>query len=63
MSSPVSERWHFNLAGSIIERLSDFGDGTVGIFGFNDDERIAEREALIATGRYPSIAALARLKL
>ena len=54
---------HFSLVGAIIEPLLDFADGTLRIFGLNDDERIAEREILVATGRYPSIAALARLKL
>ncbi len=48
--------------GSIIESLSEIGEGTVRILGFADDERIAERQSLLATGRYPSIAALSRLR-
>ena len=61
---PRSDTWaaHFSLAGVIIEPLSDIGDGTARILGFNEDDRVAERQTLMATGRYPSIPALARLR-
>lgn len=62
---PRTDAWpaHFSLAATLIEPLSDIGDGTARILGFNEDDRIAERQILSATGRYPSIAALARLRL
>lgn len=47
----------------MIEPLSDIGEGTTRILGFNHEDRIVEREALIKIGRYPSIAALARLRI
>jgi len=61
---PRTDAWaaHFRLASAIIEPLSDIGDGTARILGFNEDDRLAERQTLSATGRYPSIAALARLR-
>ena len=63
--NPRTDVWaaHFSVAGPIIEPLSDIGDGTARILAFNDNERVAERQVLIATGRYPSVAALARLRL
>ena len=62
--NPRTDTWpaHFSLAAARIEALSDIGDGTARILGFNDEERLAERKTLLATGRYPSIAALARLR-
>ena len=61
---PRTDAWaeHFNLNGARIEPLTDVGDGTARILCFNEDARIAERQALVATGRYPSITALARLR-
>lgn len=62
--NPRADRWpeHFSLNGPIIEPLSDIGDGTARIFGFNEEDRIVERQDLLAAGRYPSITALARLR-
>jgi hypothetical protein len=62
--NPRTDAWaaHFNLHGASIEPLTDIGEATARILCFNEDDRLAERQALIATGRYPSIAALARLR-
>jgi len=61
--NPRSDAWHFRLDGFLIEPLSDIADGTARILGFNEEERLTERQTLLAMGRYPSIAALARLRL
>ena len=60
---PRTDAWpaHFSLSGAIIEPLTDVGDATARILCFNEDARVSERQTLIAVGRYPSIAALARL--
>jgi hypothetical protein len=62
--NPRADIWpeHFELASAVIEPLSDIADGTARILGFNELERLAERRSLIVIGRYPSIAALARLR-
>jgi hypothetical protein len=62
--NPRTDTWtaHFSLINAFIEPLSDIGDGTVRILGINDNERLAERQALVAAGRYPSLAALAHLR-
>lgn len=44
---------HFRLAGSLIESLTSIGEATARILKFNENERVLEREPLIATGRYP----------
>jgi len=61
---PRTDVWaaHFSHNGTRIEPLTDIGDSTARILRFNEDARLAERQALITTGRYPSIAALARLR-
>jgi hypothetical protein len=61
--NPRSDRWsaHFRLSYSRVEGLSPIGEVTARIFGFNTDERVAERELLIRFGRYPSIEAAALL--
>jgi hypothetical protein len=46
------------LDGVFIGPLSDIGKATVRILGFNTDERVMERESLIAKERYPSSEAL-----
>ena len=53
---------HFSLNGASIETLTDVGDAAARILFFNEDARVTERQALMATGRYPSITALARLR-
>lgn len=62
--NPRSDRWadHFQLNGAIIQPLTTVGDVTARILQLNHSERILERESLIAAGRYPSRAALSRVK-
>ncbi len=57
---PRKDRWseHFRLDGSIIRPLSEIGEATARILGFNANERIIEREHLISEGAYPSKSAL-----
>lgn len=53
--NPRADRWeeHFELAGTLIRPLTDIGEVTARILGFNSEERILEREELISSGRYP----------
>jgi 5-methylcytosine-specific restriction endonuclease McrA len=53
--NPRTDRWseHFALVGTIIEPLTPIGEVTARIFEFNSSERLLERQALIAVGRYP----------
>jgi hypothetical protein len=61
--NPRTDRWaeHFALepAGVIIEPRSVIGVVTERLLRLNSTDRQVEREALSATGRYPSSAALA----
>jgi hypothetical protein len=60
---PRRDVWqeHFMSAGAMIEGLTDIGRGTVRILQFNDPDRVALREALIADGSYPSLDAVRRM--
>src|SRR3990167_3075969 len=62
--NPRIDRWadHFQLAGVVIEPFTGIGEVTARILGFNDSDRILERQALIAVLKYPTSAALARMK-
>jgi hypothetical protein len=62
--NPRLDLWtaHFELEGAVIQPLSDIGEGTARILNFNCEDQIAERSALIKIGRYPSVAALARMR-
>ena len=53
--NPRADEWeaHFALSGARIEPRTDIGEVTSLIFGFNDEERLLEREELISQGRYP----------
>ena len=53
--NPRIDRWedHFRLDGARIESLTDIGEVTVRILGFNTPERLLERLDLIDLGRYP----------
>ncbi|MPZ19695.1 MAG: HNH endonuclease [Luteitalea sp.] len=53
--NPRIDRWrdYFQLDRLVIKALTDIGDVTVRIFRFNDDERLLERQALVAAGTYP----------
>lgn len=61
--NPRTDFWaeHFTLDGVTIVALSDIGHVTVRILGFNDRERLFERQTLQVIGRYPSAAATARM--
>lgn len=60
--NPRVDRWadHFEVDGGYIKAVSEIGEATARILGFNDAERILEREALSAVGRYPSESARSR---
>lgn len=51
---------HFALEGAVIQPLTAIGQVTERIFRFNEIERLMEREALLAIGRYPAGAELGR---
>ena len=53
--NPRIDRWsdHFQLEGIIIAPLSDIGEVTANILGFNHIDRLLERQELQEIGRYP----------
>ncbi|MEP0800311.1 HNH endonuclease [Funiculus sociatus] len=61
--NPRRDFWgeHFRLDDNAIQPLTDIGEVTARILDFNNDERILERQELIAIGRYPSASALRRI--
>lgn len=61
--NPRRDFWgeHFRLDDNAIQPLTDIGEVTARILDFNNDERILERQELIAVGRYPSASALRRI--
>lgn len=61
--NPRIDSWaeHFALDGVTIVALSDIGEVTVRILGFNNSDRLLERQTLSAMGRYPCAAALTRM--
>jgi hypothetical protein len=62
--NPRQDNWseHFKLNGSTILSVTIIGEVTVRLFGFNDNSRILERQELMAENRYPSLAAIQRMK-
>ena len=54
--NPRKDSWrkHFHLNGVTIEPLTSVGEVTARLLGFNEPERLLEREALIAIGAYPA---------
>ena len=62
--SPRTDRWadHFVLAENRIEKVTAIGAVTIRILGFNSRERLLERLTLQEMKRYPSLAALKRMK-
>lgn len=54
--NPRIDKWveHFSLNGVHINSVSEIGEVTSRILRFKDEERIIERQALHAIGRYPS---------
>jgi hypothetical protein len=63
---PRRDRWadHFRLGedGYTIEPITDIGQVTEHVFGFNRRDRLMERQALMVTGRYPVAAAWQRIR-
>ena len=61
--NPRHDKWfhHFRLEGSLIMPITDIGIVTVSILRYNAGERLLEREALIAVGRYPIESAKAHI--
>lgn len=53
--NPRSDRWsdHFVLEGDTIKPKTEVGEVTSRILQFNSPERLIERQALRAVGRYP----------
>jgi hypothetical protein len=63
---PRLDRWndHFRLSrdGVALVPLTDIGEATIRIFGINAGERLLERDALRAVGRYPTPEARRRME-
>jgi hypothetical protein len=61
--NPRIDKWadHFHLNGSRIEPVTEIGEATVRILGFNNNDRILEREALTIIGRYPTKEGLTQI--
>jgi hypothetical protein len=63
--NPRTDQWaeHFSFAadGITIEPRTEIAEVTARILGFNAEERLVEREALRAVGRYPTAAAERRM--
>lgn len=61
--NPRSDSWaaHFQLNGAMVRPLTEIGEATAAMLGFNSVERLLERELLIRLRRYPSAAALRRM--
>lgn len=65
MSNYVSEELRRLVANRdvcLIESLTSIGEATARILKFNENERVLERETLIAIGRYPSKPASVRMR-
>lgn len=60
--NPRIDRWadHFVSDGTTIRPLTEIGEVTARILGFNSDESLQERAGLIEDGHYPSPAAQRR---
>ena len=52
---------HFLLNENVIQSITDIGEVTTRILEFNSEDRILERLALTAVGRYPPASALRRI--
>ncbi|MEH2154927.1 HNH endonuclease [Nostoc sp.] len=61
--NPRRDFWgdHFRLDEAVIQHQTDIGEVTARILDFNGDDRIIERQALIASGQYPSASALKQI--
>jgi hypothetical protein len=63
--NPRWDRWreHFKLNNAIIEPISNIGQVTARILGFNDQARLLERQLLISKKKYPSAEAMKIINL
>lgn len=61
--NPCTDRWadHFVLDSATIRPLTEIGEVTARILGFNSDESTEERAGLVEDGHYPSPAAQRRM--
>ncbi len=61
---PRLDHWAacFQLLAARIEPQNPHGQATVKLLQLNHDSRLAERQTLASSGRYPTIEALARMK-
>jgi HNH endonuclease len=61
--NPRRDRWgdHFQLRDSTIYPISPIGEVTARILGFNDRDRLIERQMLINRGLYPRPSARQRM--
>ena len=62
-SSTRTDHWadHFSLHGVVVEPRTPIGEVTVRLLGYNEPDRILEREAIRDIGRYPPKEAMERL--
>jgi hypothetical protein len=62
---PRNDPWaaHFRLDGCRIEGITPIGVVTANLLGFNTEDRLEERAALLERGLYPSAAARKRMQL
>jgi hypothetical protein len=60
---PRWDNWgeHFKLEDALIQPITNIGEVTARILGFNDRPRLLERQLLITKNKYPSPAALKRI--
>lgn len=61
--NPRRDSWaaHFQLKKAIIQPISNIGKVTARILGFNDQDRVLERQILIERSRYPHPSALRKM--
>jgi HNH endonuclease len=61
--NPRSDRWaeHFQRQYTTLQPLTNIGEVTARILGFNDGDRLLERQLLINQNKYPHPVALKRM--
>lgn len=61
--NPRTDHWgdHFAIHGAVIQPRTEIGEATARILGFNQPERLLERELIQAIGGYPPSAAKEQL--
>lgn len=57
-----SEHFHLEADGFTLSPLTEVGEATIRIFGFNDTDRLVERQALQVTESYPTAAGWRRVR-